>query len=301
MELPSYFFNSRQLDQLVENKTSFTVSDAELNIYETHHFAEKVLLQFSQPVLASMLEGKKVMHLEGREAFNFLPGESLCLPADEIMCIDFPEARENNPTRCLAMQIDESWIRHVISEMNDGMPKADDQTWEHTTDSNYTFTNDHAIHQLLQRLIYVFMEDHPSKETLIQLMMKELNIRIKHRENSDNYHNNLLQISDSNRMAYVVKYIREHLAEALNVSMLAEKAHMSEPNFHRVFKNEIGLSPVNIINQARIKKASAMLNDPSMKLREVFLSCGFNSMSYFNRTFKRVHGLSPKAFQKQHH
>ena len=73
MKLPDHFFQNRHLDQLVENKTSFTVKNAELNIYETHHYAEQVILQFSQPVLASMLEGKKVMHLRKKEPFNFLP------------------------------------------------------------------------------------------------------------------------------------------------------------------------------------------------------------------------------------
>jgi AraC family transcriptional regulator len=298
MHLPEHFFNSRKLDQLVENKTSFTIDQAELNIYETHHYAEKVTLQFSQPVLASMLEGKKVMHLQGRESFNFLPGESLCLPADEIMCIDFPEAHTNNPTRCLAMQIDEHLISRIIEEMNDRLPKADDGYWL-PVDKSYSFTNDQAIYQLLQRLIYVFMENHPSKDTFIQLMLKELIIRIKQTENQDNYHNQLLQIGNSNRMAFVLKHIREHLHEPLSIGLLAEKAHMSEANFHRVFRNEIGMSPVHYINQTRVKRAAALLSDPLVKMKEVFLICGFNNLSYFNRMFKKVYGVSPKAYQQQ--
>ncbi len=298
MQLPDHFFQNRKLEQLVENRSSFAVENAELNIYETHHFAEQVMLQFSQPVLASMLEGKKIMHLQGREAFNFLPGESLCLPAGETMVIDFPEAKENNPTRCLAMQIDQDLISRIVGEMNDTMPRADNQLWG-PDPGNFAFTNDYAIYQLLQRMIFVFMEDHPSKDSFIQWMMKELIIRVKQNENRETYHNQLLQISDSNRMAFIIKYIREHIHEPLTVKMLADKAHMSEPNFHKVFRNEIGMSPVQFINHTRIKRATGMLKNPHVKMREVFLACGFNNLSYFNRIFKKVHGMSPKSYQNK--
>lgn len=298
MKLPDHFFAQRKLEQLVENKTSYTINNAELNVYETHHYAEQIILQFSQPVLASMLEGKKVMHLKNRTPFNFLPGESLCLPADETMCIDFPEAEKERPTRCLAMQMDEVLIKNILDGMNESMPKADQLIWE-MSDDNFAFTNDPAIHQLLQRLIFVFMEDHPSKETFIELMMRELIIRIKQTENRDTYHNNLLKINSTNRMAYTIQYIKDHLHEELSVKHLATKAHMSEPNFHRVFKNEIGTSPIHFINQTRIKRATAMLSDPHIKLKEVFLSCGFSNPSYFNRTFKKIQGISPKAYQKR--
>ena len=298
MRLPDHFFANRRLDLMVENKTSYTIDNAELNIYETHHFAEQVLLKFSQPVLASMLEGKKVMHLGDKTPFSFLPGESLCLPADELMCIDFPEAKENNPTRCLAMQIDQQLVNQVIQEMNEQMPRTDREVWS-VSDENYAFTNDQAIHQLLQRLIFVFMENHPSKELFIQLMMKELIIRIRQTENKDHYLKNLISISSSNRMAFTIQYIQEHIDETLSVPLLAAKANMSEPNFHRVFKNELGMSPITFINETRVKKAMALLRNPEIQMKEVFMACGFSDASYFNRIFKKALGVSPKAYQQQ--
>ncbi|MEO1255915.1 MAG: AraC family transcriptional regulator, partial [Bacteroidota bacterium] len=107
--------------------------------------------------------------------------------------------------------------------------------------------------------------------------------------------------NNSNRLAFVIQYIKDHLHESLCVSTLAEKAYMSEPTFHRVFRNEIGMSPIHFINQTRIKKATAMLSDPNIKMKEVFLTCGFSNPSYFNRTFKKIHGVSPKNYQRQHH
>ena len=96
-------------------------------MFETHQEAEQVLLSFREPVLASMLEGKKVMHLNKMAAFDFMPGESLILPSNELMCIDFPEARLDNPTRCLAMASSEDKIKQTVGFLNETMAKADDE------------------------------------------------------------------------------------------------------------------------------------------------------------------------------
>ena len=73
--------NNRKLTTLVENRTTYSADYAELNIYETHTFAEKVSLTFNYPIIASMLTGKKKMHIDGFEAFDFFPGESVVMPA----------------------------------------------------------------------------------------------------------------------------------------------------------------------------------------------------------------------------
>ena len=82
MNLTDTILKNRRLETLVENQISYTLSSAEMHVFETHQEAEKVLLKFHEPVLASMLEGKKVMHLDKMTSFDFLPGESLILPSD---------------------------------------------------------------------------------------------------------------------------------------------------------------------------------------------------------------------------
>lgn len=67
---------------------------------------------------------------------------------------------------------------------------------------------------------------------------------------------------------------------------------MSESHFYRVFKNELGISPVEFINNERIKLAVSLLQDPKRTIKEVFMECGFESRSYFNRVFKRKKNVS---------
>ena len=296
MQLSEKFYKGRTLQNLVENQTTFAVDDAEMHIFETHQQAEKVLLQFHAPVLASMIEGKKVMHLDGYQAFNFLPGESLILPPSEIMCIDFPEAEMQNPTRCSAMSINEDKIHEVVELMNDHNPMIDNGEWKFV-DYNFHFTNDTGINQIIQRLYFLFPENHPSKDVFVDFMLKELIIRILRANYREIYSENALKLSGNNRIAFVINYIREHLHENLTIAELSKKAYMSESHFFRVFKNETGLSPIDFINNERIKLATRLLADPKMKIKEVYMRCGFDNRSYFNRMFKRIQKLSPTEYQ----
>ncbi|MEL6863704.1 MAG: AraC family transcriptional regulator, partial [Bacteroidota bacterium] len=240
-------------------------------------------------------EGKKVMHLHDIPAFDFLPGESLILPADESMCIDFPEARLDNPTRCLAMTISENKIAETINFLNENCAKLDDE-WNFT-DYNFHFTNDVAIKQILQRLLFVFTEDHPSKDIFADFMLRELIIRILQTESKSIYLNKASELNSSHRLAFIIEYIRQNLDKKLTIKDLSNKIYMSESNFHRVFKTELGMSPIDFINEERIKLATRLLQDPTKKIKDIYLECGFNSMSYFNRMFKRKEQLSPRAFQ----
>ena len=181
-QVPSFdisrHMHSRRLEQEVENRTAYTIDTAELNIYETHHVAEKVELTFNSPVLASMIRGKKVMHLPNTPSFNFLPGESVIVPSQEMMRIDFPEAQLQNPTQCLALAIDSDKVRQVTDLLNDRTPLVDQpQGWQFGR-TNFFLTNDGPIHQLIARLVYIFTENNRAKEVFANLVLQELVVRL---------------------------------------------------------------------------------------------------------------------------
>jgi len=296
MKLPANYRNGKKLETLVEDRTTFQLERAEVHLFETHTVAEQVLLGFREPVLASMLTGKKIMHLQGKAPFAFLPGESVMLPPEEVMCIDFPEARSSNPTKCLAMAFEEEKIGQVIQLMNETRPKADGREWR-SCDYNFHFANERAISQVIQRLLFLCMENHPSKDLFVDMMLNELIIRILQAESRTTHLREAAANETSDRLAHVVQYIRAHIREKLSVKELSRKACMSESHFHRVFKNELGLSPVEFINEERLKLAARLLLEAGKQVSEVYLECGFNSLSYFNRMFKRKHAVAPSQYQ----
>jgi len=298
MLLPKRHFQERKLEHLVENQTSYHLNNAEMHVFETHQKAQQITLRFRQPILASMLTGKKVMHLDQTQPFDFLPGESIILPANATMLIDFPEATMQRPTRCLAMAISTDKIKKIVNLLNESFPRIDGQEWDFM-DFNFQFTNDVAIHGIIQRLLFLFTENHPSKDLFADFMLKELIIRILQKENRESHHIQQKHLKGAGRLTEIVKYIHENLSEPLTIQYLSDKAHMSESNFYRVFKNEFGVSPIDFINEERISLATRLLRDPDRQIKEVYLECGFNSLSYFNRLFKRKNQASPRQFQAQ--
>ncbi|MFN4147777.1 MAG: AraC family transcriptional regulator N-terminal domain-containing protein [Runella sp.] len=288
----------RKLENLVENRTIHTLNHAELNIFETHQKASQVMLQLGDPVLASMIKGKKIMHLQGLEAFPFLPGESVILPPNELMLIDFPEATEKTPTQCLALAFSKQKLQEAVDLLNERGTKQNGQEWS-MTDYNFHFTNDVAINQILQRLIFIFTENHPSKDIFADLLIQELVIRILQAESKELYLKKSQTNPNSDRISFIIRYIRENLNEDLSVEILSKKAHMSESNFYRTFKHELGTTPNDFIIEERLKLAESLLQNPKGSVKEAYLASGFNSFSYFCRLFKKKKKVSPSEFKEQ--
>ena len=165
---------SRRIEQVIENRTAYTFGTVELSIYETQHIAERVEPSFSNLVLASMIRGKKIMHLPGTPSFEFMPGESAIIPGEKTMHIDFSEAQ----AQCLTLAIAPDKVQQVTELLNDRAPLVDNaQGWTFGK-TNFFLTNDAPIHQLITRLIHVFTENNRAKEIFANLVLQELLVRL---------------------------------------------------------------------------------------------------------------------------
>lgn len=298
LHVKQHVIEQRQLHTLIENRTTFGLQHAELNLFETHERCTGVLLTFPDPVLASMIMGKKIMHLGNKQGFAFLPGESVILPENETMNIDFPEASIHQPTKCLALRFNKEKLLHTIDLLNEQQPKQDGQQWS-LTDYNFHFTNDAGINQLLQRFIFLFTEEHPSKDVFSNWMIQELLIRILQLEQKEKLLRDSFQNSNRHRFAYVIEFIRNNLNEKLSIHDLSHKANMSESSFYRAFKQETGISPNEFIIEQKLKHAETILRDKRMSIKEAYLSSGFSSFSYFCKLFKKRNHMQPGEYRER--
>lgn len=288
----------RKLELHVENRTMYSLNDAELNIYETHQKASMIELTFNAPVLASMIKGKKVMHLRDQD-FDFYPGESVIMPSGEPMVIDFPEANLDNPTQCLALTISEDNIQKTVQQLNEVAPRLDEHPEWSFTDHNFHFTNDVAVNQIIARLIWIFTENHPSRNLFAEMMLKELVIRLMQTEARTLLFDPQTTLHNHSRLAFIVEFIRQNLQTPLTVEQLSKKACMSQTHFFRSFKNETGISPIDFINVERIKLAKNMLANPAKSVTDVCYASGFNNLSYFTKIFKRATNLTPSEYRQK--
>jgi AraC-like DNA-binding protein len=96
-------------------------------------------------------------------------------------------------------------------------------------------------------------------------------------------------------------YIAEHLGEALTLEQVARAANMSAFYFCKVFKSATGLTFTNYVARARIEKTKQLLLNPHVRISEAAYEAGFQSLSQFNRVFRRVAGESPSTYREHLH
>ncbi|WP_392530594.1 helix-turn-helix domain-containing protein [Nostoc sp. C117] len=100
------------------------------------------------------------------------------------------------------------------------------------------------------------------------------------------------------KLKEVVDYIHNHLEQNLTLDELAETVQLSPHHFCRLFKQSTGFSPHQYVIVSRVERAKQLLLQRKMAIAEVAIACGFSHQSHFNRHFKRLLGVTPKAFRK---
>lgn len=288
-----------RLDALVENKLTLSHDVAELHLYETFQRAQLVELEFSSPVLTSMLTGKKVMHIDDLKPFDYLPGESLVLPANMPMKIDFPEATIQSPTRCIALTISEEFIQQTVNHLNEEYPRSEpNELWEVNT-NNYHLQNNFEISSLVDKIIRLYRENNVLKSFFIHNSLEELIVRLMQTQARRVLIDQARNYMSNHRLAFVVEYIRNNLTKALAIDDLSNQACLSKSHFFRLFKNELGISPIQFILQERIRLAKQILGNPAKSITDACFESGFNSITHFSNAFRTVENISPRQYKQQ--
>ena len=92
-------------------------------------------------------------------------------------------------------------------------------------------------------------------------------------------------------------FIRDHSDDELSLAAVAKTVNMSATYFSGKFKEVTGINFVDYVARTRIEKARLFFLDPTRRVSEVAFEVGFQSLSQFNRTFKKVVGQSPSAYR----
>jgi len=97
------------------------------------------------------------------------------------------------------------------------------------------------------------------------------------------------------------EYIEQHKMEPLSLGAVAQASGASVFHFCKVFKKTTGLKFTDYVARVRLENAKTQLLNPSRRISEIAYDVGFQSLTQFNRMFKRVFGQSPTAFRAHLH
>jgi len=100
-------------------------------------------------------------------------------------------------------------------------------------------------------------------------------------------------------MKRLYQFIDKNYERKIDIREVANLSNLSEPAFCRYFKKMTRLTFTEFLNHYRINQAKKFLL-MDKNITETCFNCGFESISYFNRTFKKITNENPLAFKKRH-
>ena len=95
------------------------------------------------------------------------------------------------------------------------------------------------------------------------------------------------------------EYIQEHQAEKLPLRQVAKAVNTSTFYFCKLFKKVTGINYTDYLSRVRIEKSKNLLLNPNLRVSEIAFEVGFQSLTHFNRVFKRILGQSPTEYRAQ--
>lgn len=100
------------------------------------------------------------------------------------------------------------------------------------------------------------------------------------------------------RIGAVLRSMHENIAHSWTVADLASAAGMSRSAFALRFRQIVGETPLEYLTRWRIYKGAVLLRDGNRKLTEVANAVGYDSDASFNKTFKRIVGVTPGEYRR---
>lgn len=134
----------------------------------------------------------------------------------------------------------------------------------------------------------------PMKAARLRLSVLELLIRLYSKHSSSVFSEDALHRSPRDYVKGALEYLAEHYTEALTLEDVASVCGITKYHLAREFKRFTGQTVITYINILRCKKAEVCLAG-GMTVTEVAGECGFDSISYFSRTYKKLMGYSPSS------
>ncbi|WP_198416937.1 GlxA family transcriptional regulator [Cryobacterium sp. MDB2-33-2] len=91
----------------------------------------------------------------------------------------------------------------------------------------------------------------------------------------------------------VLAWLPDNLTADLSISGMATRAHLSERQFSRVFKSEVGVTPAEHVEAVRMEAACSLLETTTLTVEEIARACGFGTPETMNRAFRRRLNITP--------
>jgi len=96
----------------------------------------------------------------------------------------------------------------------------------------------------------------------------------------------------------VIRHIEQHFAEPISMEEMARLADLSATQYNRRFRELLRMSPTQYVHALRIQQAQRMLTETNDSVSDIALAMGYFDQSHFTKRFRRITGMTPKAYRR---
>lgn len=159
------------------------------------------------------------------------------------------------------------------------------------------FEGSEMVLNALKRFIVEHGNNLPCRDKLLRVIALEItHLLIRHCRGLKNSESKISQKVEINQL---VSYLNENYAKKVSVDEMAKYVNLSPSHFTRVFKDEIGESPVDFLINLKIQKAKRFLLSREHNMTQIAFACGFSSSAHFASCFSGRVGIAPSEFRKK--
>ena len=108
----------------------------------------------------------------------------------------------------------------------------------------------------------------------------------------------LLLYREQAEVEKIVDYLEDHYTEKISLDQIAQNMYLSPFYISRIFKSEVGDTPINYLINLRMEKARQLLREkPNCSVQEIALQVGYDDAYHFSKLFKKHYGNSPSQYR----
>lgn len=134
-------------------------------------------------------------------------------------------------------------------------------------------------------------------EISVRNLLSDFFAVLGHINKADPSNSSLSNLLLEDRVQIILNYIHTNYSNDITLDDLAAAANVSKSEVLRSFKSIINISPIKYLKNFRLQNAAYMLKNSTYSIQTIYELCGFDSNSYFSKSFKEIYHCSPREYR----
>jgi len=150
---------------------------------------------------------------------------------------------------------------------------------------------------ITEKLIFESTKKQPGYQSIIHAYLLEMFVIVFRLTEKNNFPEQKIN-SSNQKLHQIIEYINNNYKKELTLNDIAKSLYISKYYLSHFFKKKTGFTVIEFINSRRIIEAQKMLTGTNLNITDIAISVGFNSLNHFERTFKKINGITPSQYQE---